>query len=223
MHKTIVLFIAAAHTILLPAFGQKQEAVHVSNYEELLGKNKIELENEFIFTIIEGSGQEYPFNPEGYEKAGGRFYMKKGKGYITAQVRNDSYAEMKRGKLKPLINVFYPEESVMTLFTTPAAATGFDIELDHHKYGFVEEKFTVNLSDLLASCMEADCVPYIGIEECGKESVTASVFLVNTIYRYNHVIKVKVDISMLKNATGCISADLYTYIPSHNISDLYAK
>lgn len=223
MRKKIILSIVVSLVLSFPASGQKTESSAASSYEEILGKDKIELEDEFIYTIQEGIGLGYPFDFAGYEKAGGNFYLKKGNEYYTAQVRNDSYAEKKRGKLEPLWNVSYPKESIMTLFTTPAAATDFEIEILHHKYGFAEEKFTVNLADLLVSCMEAGCVPYVGIEECTKDSILVSIFLVNDESAYNHILKVGMDYHLLKSSAGCISADLYTYIPSHNISDLYAK
>lgn len=207
----------------LPAFGQEKEKISISSYEDVAGKNKIELENEFASTVQEGISAKYPFSEAGYEKAGGRFYMKKGTEYGTAQIRNDSYAVRKGRNMVPLLNSSYPQESVMTLFTTPSAAKNFSITIHHHKYGFVEEVFTVNLADLIASCMEAGCVPFVGIEENTRDSIKASVFLVNTTSGYNHILKVLIPVSLLKGASDYISADLYTYIPTHNISDLYAQ
>lgn len=196
----------------------------MQGYEEIVGKSKIELEDEFISTVRVGSRIEYPFCPEGYEKAGGYFYVKKGSEYCLKQVRNDSYAIKKEGKLEPLISMSYPLESILTLFTVPSAAQNLEIELHHHKYGFTEDRYVVNLADLLVSCMNAGCVPYVGIEECMADtSFPVSVFLVNETCGYNHILKVNIPVSLFKKTEGCLSADLYTYVPTHNISDLFAK
>lgn len=223
MRKAIIIFTVALLASVAPAFGQQRDSLSVLSYEDIMGKNKIELENEFISTIRKGIHSCYPFNPADYERAGGLFYIKNGSEYYAEHIRNDSYAIKKGKEIVPLLDASYPQESVMTLFTTPAAARNFDIELHHHKYGFAEDIVTINLSDLLASCIEAGCIPFVGIEKCEKDAITASVFLVNEACGYNHIMKVTLRPSLLRTASGCISADLYTYIPTHNISDLFAR
>lgn len=205
------------------ANGQQSLPSGSASYQDFVGKNKIELEDNFIATIVPGSGSGTILNPEGYVKSGGHYYVRKGDEYYIPQVRNDSYAIGKEGKLVPLSSTQYPEESVMTIFTEPSASAGYTVELTMHKYGYVEQSYEVNLADFLISCTNDGCTPYVGINECGKDFIVASVFLVNKEKGYNHIMKAYIGPGLLTHSQGQIKADLHVYVPNQNISDLFAE
>lgn len=222
MRRTLVTLLALS-VLCAAASGQELRIAEPASYEKMVGKDIIQLENEFLSTVCEGSGVECVFDPSEYKKAGGKFYMKAGKAYWMEQIRDDSYAVENGDRLIPLCSASYPEESLRTLLTVPAAAVGFTIHLVHHKYGFVEDTYDVDMGDFLASCMADGCEPFVGVEECTEDMISASLFLVNTEKGYNHVLKVRMSLALLKSRLGCLTADLNTYIPTHNISELYAK
>lgn len=221
MRYRLSILIVALTVFCLSARGQQTGST--LSYEEVVGKDKVELEDGFLSTVRDGAGKAFPFDCSGYVKAGGRYFVRTGRDYCKPSVRNDSYAVERNGRLQPLSSVSYPEESVMTLLTQPAAAGGYDVEVIHHKYGFREDKFCVNLSDLLASCIEAGCEPFVGIESSDRISVSATLFLVNESQGYNHVLQFIIPVSCLRTSGGQITADLHTYIPTHNISKLFAE
>lgn len=223
MRKTVVSIIICVFSACFSARGQQVFTYESADHTEAIGKNKIELEDSFPTTIVPGSGSGITFDPEGYVNSGGKFYVRKGNEYYIPQVRNDSYAVDKGGKLVPLSSTRYPEESVMTIFTEPSASVGYSVELTLHKYGYVELTFEANLADFLISCRKDGCIPYVGIDECSNENIVASVFLVNEIKGYNHIMKVNVSQDMLRQSKGLIKADLHVYVPTKNISNLFAE
>ena len=223
MRKTVASIYICIFSACFISSGQQVISSKSADNLEAVGKNKIELENDFIATIVPGSGSGVTFDSEGYVNSGGSFYVRKGDEYYIPQVRNDSYAVYKGGKLSPLASSRYPEESVMTIFTEPSASAGYSVELTLHKYGYVEQTFEVNLADFLISCRNDGCIPYVGIDECGKENIVASVFLVNSRKGYNHIMKANVGLDLLKQAKGLIKADLHVYVPTKNISNLFAE
>lgn len=186
-------------------------------------RDKVALEDGFASIIIAGSGKDAGLDLSLYVKDRGRIYRMSGGSYHVDSIRGDSFAVMKGHSLVPLVRPAFPAESVMTIFTNPAASRDIMLTLTHHMFGFRTERHLFNLSDFTASCMAEGCRVYVGVEELGKSSITATVFLVNKDRGYCHVMKTMFPPEILETASGEVTADIHTYIPIDNISELFAK
>lgn len=117
----------------------------------------------------------------------------------------------------------YPVETAANLFLQPGGkARSVEINILHRAYGNQKKLYTVSLYDFLLS-LQKEYDTYIGFEEWKKGKMRLTVIFHNTEFNSHHLLYIDVDPVVLDQGKGRIEGLLYTYIPNHNIKNLYKE
>lgn len=199
-------------------------------YELLWGMNKKEAENTFYEDLLHFRVGRQAVTARNMPEDGSLLvaindscFMEKGETYlIDAMNANRYYRRTPHGKYLPLRDMAYVEESIRNLFLLPTDEH-ITVSVTLHLYNRRKIIFETPLVQLLAFCRETGCRTFVGIESSEEQRVSGTVVLENASYGYCHQLHFATDTGILAEAGGHkMDADLYVYVPTHNVSDLYA-
>ena len=200
------------------------ELVFPASCQLLLGKNLKVLEQEWIeelntFPYIESL--ETSIKKEELTRISDGFYVREGSSYYLESIHNHRYFQETKGKLKPVFTMDHPAESVSNLFVTESVGNKLSLCMTIRKYGLKKEQKELPVNKWIAYQKSKGCDIYVGIEELKTDRITAMVFVVNPVLKYNHVMNVEVPYDLLVKGEGCIEGDINLFIPTHNIQSLF--
>jgi hypothetical protein len=118
----------------------------------------------------------------------------------------------------------YPEESIANIFNYPdrQRTRGVDLQIRQVAYGGDAMTYKIKLSDF--QCFIGDDYEvFTGIEKCTDEVAEFSVIYKSRWYNNYHLLYVTTTPQNLFDKTEPLKAVFYTFIPNHNIKDLYKK
>jgi len=118
----------------------------------------------------------------------------------------------------------FPEESIANLFNYPdlQRTKGLDLQIRQVAYGGDSLTYRIKLSDF--QCFIGDDYEvFTGIEKCTDKVAEFSVIYKSRWYNYCHLLYVKTTPQNLFDKTEALNALFYTFIPTHNIKNLYSE
>ncbi|MDR0872852.1 MAG: hypothetical protein LBN27_05210 [Prevotellaceae bacterium] len=118
----------------------------------------------------------------------------------------------------------YPEESIANLFNYPdrQRAKGLDLQIRQVAYGGEALTYKIKLSDF--QCFIGDDYEiFTGIEKCTDTIAEFSVIYKSKWYNHYHLLYITTTPQNLFDKTEPLKAVLYTFIPNHNIKNLYKE
>ena len=179
-------------------------------YELISGENKIEAENNIMTdiqkTAITKDTVDEKTNSSGF--------------YLVPDLSSRLYFD--KGQL--IVNGLLQEQSAANLMLTTAVDGDYRLAMTQVSYGFKKTTADVSLGQWISFCKNSGCQLYFGIDHVGQDgSVNGIVLAVNQTENYNHVLTVRVPMSIYDQRKGTIEAWLYPYIPTHNVRDMFAK
>lgn len=179
-------------------------------YELISGENKIEAENNIMAdiqkTVIKKDIVDEKSNLSGY--------------YLVPMFSSRLYFD--KGQL--VVNGLLQEQSAANLMLTTAVEGDYRLAMTQVSYGFKKTTADVPLDQWISFCKSSGCQLYFGIDHIEQDGTVSGVVLaVNQTENYNHVMTVKVPMSLYDERKGTIEAWLYPYIPTHNVRDMFAK
>ena len=179
-------------------------------YGLISGENKIEAENN-IMTDIQNTAITKDIVDEKSNLSGF---------YLVPDLSSRLYFD--KGQL--IVNGLLQEQSVANLMLTTAVEGDYRLAMTQVSYGFKKTTADVSLGQWISFCKNNGCQLYFGIDHVGQDgSVNGIVLAVNQTENYNHVLTVRVPMSIYDQRKGTIEAWLYPYIPTHNVRDMFAK
>ena len=179
-------------------------------YELISGENKIEAENN-IMTDIQKTAITKDVVDEKTNSSGF---------YLVPDLSSRLYFD--KGQL--IVNGLLQEQSAANLMLTTAVDGDYRLAMTQVSYGFKKTTADVSLGQWISFCKNNGCQLYFGIDHVGQDgSVNGIVLAVNQTENYNHVLTVRVPMSIYDQRKGTIEAWLYPYIPTHNVRDMFAK
>lgn len=197
------------------------------SYELLVGMNKIELENQFSkevqAVVSAGARADTVSKSDLTPDTRYPYLIKRGAQHLIKELSSDLYYRKAGTGYQLICLPEYPVESTTNLLLSAHTAGQYTIELTIRKYGFKTESFTVPLKQWIDYCTQAGCDCYIGIENTENGTVSATVFIVNDMMQYTHVLNTTITAEQITQLSGTIKANIHIYIPTHNISDLFGK
>lgn len=205
-----------------------QELVSVSfpaSHELISGENKVEsekyVETDILSACIDSvipvdTALLSPMFPQGY-------FIKKGDTYLHRLLLSDLYYQCQKDTCRLLVDENHPLESASNLMLSPEIQTDCRLKIKQVMYGYQKKFFEVPLQKWIFYCLNNGCKLYCGIESFEKDIIQASVIAVNEKENYNHVLFVNIPISVIGSNSGCIEARLETFIPMHNVTNMFDK
>jgi len=184
-----------------------------SDYFEISGKRKDELENELARLLATHKISENKkihseaLQPEDLKS--GLFRLAGAVYDGNEEISSDIYLT-KNGSYSIVYSRKYPHESISNLLLGYAYA---DVRADID-FIFYDGKGILTDASLpvLLNFLGADHSAYIGWQERDQTEITASVFFVNQYYDYNHLLIVCAAVDSFFSSNQKIKATLYTYI-----------
>lgn len=149
------------------------------------------------------------------------FQVEKGEYYIIREMNSNRYfLNIGNGKRLPVFGDKYASESVSNMFQQLVNAD-FTIHITQNLYNYKRVEYSLPLSTFTNFCASDGCQTYVGIEEEDVDKVKAVVVYHNDFFAYNHLLYIEVERKVLSDQSGEINGTLYSYIPTHNLKNLF--
>ncbi|MBR1400597.1 MAG: hypothetical protein IJ562_03285 [Prevotella sp.] len=179
-------------------------------YQLMSGENKIEAENHLFVDIMSTTANE--------ETA--EYMVTHHEHYISEDFSNRIY--FKGGQL--LNSISHPAETAANMMLSPFVQGKYQLHVSQLAYGFRKAVFNVPLKQWIWFCKNSGCRLFFGIEDIDEKSnVKAVVIAVNNAENYNHVLTVSIPAETIEQRSGTIEAQLYSFIPTHNVMNLFSS
>lgn len=197
-------------------------------YELLWGMNKAEIEDLFyprLSLFKEQPRQQEQLTAEVAETLtpiDNSCLVSEGETYAVESMNSNRYYRKEGQQYVPLCDINQPEMSIRNLFTLE---TGQEITATvvQRKYGLRKEEFTVSLNQLLNFGRQNGCEIFVGIESIEKGHAKGMAIMLNRSMGYNHLLYFDTDLRILQYPGHYkMNIELYAYVPTHNIADLYS-
>ena len=208
---------------------RKIEINFPATFSLLSGTDKKEADILFEQEITKYSAKKIPqalllLNRKDLELADNGFFVKKGKSMFIKSMMSNLYFRYKQGDGYSLVfDSRYPLESLSNLFMHPDInAKKLTINVEHKTYGNESKTNNLNLYDFLLF-LDKDFETYIGIEQYTSEQLKFTILFRNLYYNCHHLLYVETTPNTIFESKGTLKGTLYTYIPNHNIKDMFKK
>lgn len=178
-------------------------------YELISGENKIEAENNIKSDIQQTPIAESPASQQAKDFST----------YISKDFSNRLYTT--NGRL--IASTKHPAETAANIMLDTKAAIGYNLNITQVSYGLKKTTFSAPLQQWIAFCKNHGCELYFGVENMSSNGdVDAVVLAVNEAENYNHILTVHIPIESIARKQLTIEAQLYPYIPTHNVLNMFA-
>jgi len=193
------------------------------------GKNLKELESDFINSLIKAKNNtDYKSDPipspENLDIVKDSLFKSHCETYFIPEINTSTYYIIDSINVKPVFDIEYPIESTYNiLLANLINLPDINLHLTVRKYGLKKEETDIPLHSWIHLIRETGNKIYAGIENINASSVTAAVFIVNNLFRYNHVMEIEIPLSVISQKKGDLIGDISLFIPTHNIENLFGE
>ncbi len=193
------------------------------------GKNLKELESDFITCLIKAKDfSDYKSDPipapENLDIVRDSIFKTHGETYFIPEINTSTYYIMDSINVKPVFDIEHPVESTYNiLLANLISLPEINLHITVRKYGLKKEETDIPLHSWIHLIRETGNKIYVGIENINASSVTAAVFIVNNLFRYNHVMEIEIPLSVISQKKGDLIGDISLFIPTHNIENLFGE
>lgn len=195
-----------------------------AQYELILGKNKYDTENMIKKMLLSFQPAAVPrMQPKGTLNSTGDkdIYIESNGYYQVKSLRADHYYIKERQGYRLLSDKQYPYETLANLMTTGQLSNRLQLRIIHKKYGNQQDTISIPLNHWTLFCKEEGCIPYFGTEKEDAKSITATLIMNNRSLGYIHLLHFNFPLGLLDKMEGTVTATLRTYIPTHNLENLF--
>lgn len=197
-----------------------------ANIQLIMGMDKKEMGMFFAqelseYTTGKLSQEPIVFDIENAVRLRKDMFMIPGESLYIKQINSNIYvAKDHLEQYTPVFDAKYPEESVANLFVSPGNwSENLQINIRHEIYDSTYN-YQKPLSQLL-SFLQDDFETFVGIEHCSAKRLAFTVIFRSINYTYHHLLFVETTPEVIFTGKVPLNSTLYTYIPNHNIKDLY--
>ena len=144
--------------------------------------------------------------------------------YFELESLNDArYYQHTAGEYAPIFNAGQKNYSAANLFQGLIPADGLRLYIEQSIYGTTNATYTIPLSQWLDYCTSMGLKTYFAVEEEREDGLLAFVLVHSTDFNFNHVLSVLIPDDFTTNPQTVLKAKLNSYIPTHNIKNLYQQ
>lgn len=211
MRKALIIFCMLSFWLPCGASGLQERRDTLSE----LGK--VDRENFFWEELHSFKSTRERTCPNNLQRISQFLYVSENGWFEVEAIRNTAFFKRVNNTYRPVCEAALPTESVMTLLTGYTAHKQYNIHLIQHRYGFTKVETDVPLSQLLDFCLDAGCLPYVGIVSAEGEEVMATLFMVNPDEGYCHTFRFTIEKALLDKDAGFLQAEAYTFTPINNL------
>ena len=148
----------------------------------------------------------------------GKYLIVKGEKYIIDGMKSDLYLSKK--DTTALNSTDYPIQTVSNIFAG-IIDNSYTLKITHNLYNYKKNVYEINLQNFVNYCLSNNCKPFVGVESFKDGILKLTVIYRNIDLGYNHMLYVEFPVEILQQGIGVVPASLNTFIPTHNLKNLY--
>ena len=196
-------------------------------YELILGKSKVELEQVFKEVLSE------PRNYTPLLKDKDRLLLQTDSCLMTQPICHyyveslNTATYYRRDANDSLYVVFSPNDkwhSAANLFQGCVdSISDYILYVEQNLYGFKKKQYTIPLSLWLAYCQAMKFQVYFAIEEEREDGLKALLIAQSTDLGFNHMFSLIIPDDFVEHRNSVVKGSLHAYIPTQNVKDLYKQ
>jgi hypothetical protein len=126
-------------------------------------------------------------------------------------------------KVEPVFDNKYLEYSAANLFHDLIPDVDYRMYVEQSVYGMQTISYTISLEQWLNYCAEWGLKVYFAIEEVREDGLLALVVAQSKELGFNHLLSVVIPDKFVNTKDAVLKVRMTTYIPTHNVKDLYQK
>lgn len=138
-------------------------------------------------------------------------------------LNNAKYYKKSGDDFIPVFDSSFKEYSAANLFQGLVPVDSFQIYVNQTVYGMETKSFNITLEQWLDYCTYLGLDIYFAVEEEREDGLLALVLVHSREFGFNHMLSVVVPDHFVDHAPTILKARLTSYIPTHNLKDLYQK
>jgi hypothetical protein len=198
-----------------------------ANYDLILGLDKKEAEEIFNRQLRQFHCKNFALTPmtidlESLKPLNSHIYVLPSARLFTKDMNANLYFiknEMQEFEL--IFDKNFPEESVSNLFMhLDKKSVGIKMQVFQRVYGNQASQYELELFDFLCFWKD-DYETYTGIEKCTGQEIALTVIFKSKYFNCFHMLYVQAAPEDFFEKKRAIKTTFYTYIPNHNIKNLY--
>lgn len=193
-----------------------------NDYQEIMGMNKKELDEEFLAEMIRLGAESSPDKKQIMEKEKKRRTtgIIKGEKYMNI-LSSETFYQAATDSV-PVFSESNLNQSLANLFLLREVAGQRSLLLTQYLYGGRTMTYPVRLEKFSETFANKYSV-FVGMENSDTNNVEGTVVLSCTYFNYIHLLHFKTSLNEIFSDQGKIVAKMYTNIPMNNVADLLKK
>ncbi len=198
--------------------------VFPAQYDLLIGQSKTVAQRNLRSVIHSAPKTEAsPTDVTDIEQIDGKIWKKESETMEIASLSNAMYFQRKGTDFVPVYDSAYKEYSAANLFHGIVADNDRRIYIEQLDENLKTTGYTITLGEWLNYCRDMNLTTFFGIEEVREDGVLALVIVRSRELCFNHMLSVVIPDNFIENPKAVLKAKLTSYIPTHNLSNLYGK
>lgn len=183
----------------------------------ILGANAIELEYSLTNTIVKMDSLGVHLSEIDSKALKGRNDT-----FLSPMICNKLFVREDSAMTELVFDKEEQHESICNFALTGWAPTAVALHLTVDKYGYTKQDLSLTYPQLIRFLQAEKCKLYFGVKKHSDTMAEGTLFAVNKLVGYCHVIKLEIPLSIVNDEpVGVVKARMYGYIPQHNLSNDY--
>ncbi len=201
------------------------ELVFPVQYDLIYGMNQSEIQN-----LMKSFIRQAPTVPLDGKKVGGLTEITSGiysisKNHYYIESLNDAvYYRKKKNEYIPLFENQHKDYSAANLMMGIIPDVDYRMVVTQSKYGLKSIQYTITLQQWLNYCRYQNLHLYFSVEEEREDGLAAVVIAHSEELGYNHLLSIIIPDKFVENKDETVlKVKMTSFIPTHNIKDLYQQ
>ncbi|MBR5842682.1 MAG: hypothetical protein IKY64_08795 [Bacteroidaceae bacterium] len=148
-------------------------------------------------------------------------YLLPGMSYMIDSLKSDSYYTVNGEQVLPLFEKSQPVKSLQNLLLGCVEKKDVSVKLRYRTYDREEKYCSMPLSSFLGYMQSQGLELYSAVYSQENNELRGLLLMFHPIYNYTHMVIVNYDKAIFGANETCLFGEFYTFIPQHNIKNLF--
>ena len=198
--------------------------VFPAQYDLIMGMQQEEAQHRLKEAICASEVRtQPPFIPKNMQEAGDGIYVSERGHFELESLKDATYYRRKGDIYVALFENTHKDCSAFNLFHGLVNDAGYRLYVEQSVYGMKTISYSIMLSQWLDYCSSMKLKVFFAIEEEREDGLLAIVLAHSKELGFNHMLSVVIPDNFVDNPNAVLKARLTSYIPTHNLKNLYQQ
>lgn len=195
--------------------------VFPAQYDLLLGMQQNRAQQKFKEMVVSSPKRDsIASTPTEFVEAEDNIFVTKSEHFELESLTDATYYY---NKVEPVFDNQHMEQSAANLFHGLIPIADYRMHVEQSIYGMQTISYNITLEQWLNYCAEWNMKVFFAIEEVREDGVLALVIAQSKELGFNHLLSVVIPDKFIDTKDAVLKVRLTTFIPTHNVKDLYQK